>query len=228
MASNLPDAPGPHGFTRLFFKKFWQTIKQDLIETINSLRSSRCANINLLNKEKIILILKKDGAEDIHDFRPINLIHTIAKIITKILALRLVPFINELISPSQSTFIKNHSIHDNFLYVRNLTRHFHQTKTPALLLKLYISKAFDSVHWDYLMKLMQHRLPNKIGELGCTPLICLNIASHVEHNTIGPIQHGRDLWQGDSLPPLLFILAIDPMLLRKKGCSTSLTAELLA
>jgi hypothetical protein len=54
--------------------------------------------------------------------------------------LRLAPLINELISPCQSIFIKKRSIHDNFLYVRNLMRRFHRTKTPAPLLKLDIPK----------------------------------------------------------------------------------------
>jgi mannosylglycoprotein endo-beta-mannosidase len=98
---------------------------------------------------------KKEGAEDIRDFRPISLIHAIAKIITKILALRLAPFIGLLISPCQSVFIKKRSIHDNFLYMWNLTRRFHRNKTPTLLFKLDISKAFDFVRWDYLFSLLQ-------------------------------------------------------------------------
>jgi hypothetical protein len=48
---------------------------------------------------------------------------------------------HQLISACQSAFIKKKSIHDNYLYVRNLTRRFHRMKTPALLLKLDISKA---------------------------------------------------------------------------------------
>jgi hypothetical protein len=59
----------------------------------------------------------------------------------------------QLISTCQSAFIKKRSTHTNFLYVRNLTRKFHKSKSPALLLKLDISKAFDSVRWDYLLSL---------------------------------------------------------------------------
>jgi hypothetical protein len=75
--------------------------------SIDSLYNSRSQDLNLLNKANIILIPKKEGAETIGDFRPISLIHDIAKIITKALALRLAPLINELISPCQSAFIKN-------------------------------------------------------------------------------------------------------------------------
>jgi hypothetical protein len=73
------------------------------------------------------------------------------------LALRLQPHMNSLTSNSQSAFIKNRVIHDNFMYVRNLARRFHTSHTPTLLFKLDISKAFDSVRWDYLLELLQRR-----------------------------------------------------------------------
>jgi mannosylglycoprotein endo-beta-mannosidase len=108
----------------------------------------------LINKANIILLPKKEGAEEITDYRPISLIHAVAKIITKILALRLAPLIHCLISACQSAFIKTH---ENYLYARNLTRRFHRTKTASLLLKLDISKAFYSVRWDYLISLLAHK-----------------------------------------------------------------------
>jgi hypothetical protein len=150
-------ALGPDGYTSLFFKKCWRTIRADVFAAINSFFNNSCRDLNLLSKANIVLLPKKDGADDISEIRPLSLIHLFAKIITKLLALRLAPFMDALISPCQSAFIQKRSIHDNFLYVRNLTRRFHRTKTPTLLLKHDISKAFDSVRWDYLISLMEHR-----------------------------------------------------------------------
>ena len=56
--------------------------------------------------------------------------HGLGKWIAKTLALRVAPFMNNLISQAQSAFIKTRSIHDNFLYVRNLIRRLHRSKTP--------------------------------------------------------------------------------------------------
>jgi hypothetical protein len=61
------------------------------------------------------------------------------------LALRLAPFMNELVSNAKSAFIKKISIYDNFLYVKNLATRFNKAKIPALLFKLGIRKAFNSV-----------------------------------------------------------------------------------
>jgi hypothetical protein len=64
---------------------------------------------------------------------------------------------DELVSNAQSAFIKKRSIHDNFLYVKNLATRFHKNKTPALLFKLDIRKAFDSIRWGYLFDLLEKR-----------------------------------------------------------------------
>jgi len=105
-----------------------------------------------------VLIPKKDGAEAITDFRPISLIHSFAKIIAKVLALRLAPHMSSIVSPTQSAFIKRRSIHDNYMAVRNAIRRYHNSKLPTIFLKLDIAKAFDSVRWEYLLTLL-----NKLG-----------------------------------------------------------------
>lgn len=89
-------------------------------------------------------------------YRPISLIHSVAKIFTKLLSLGITPSMRNIISKNWSMFIKGCSIHDNFLYVYNMARRFHHNKTPILLMKLDVSKSFDSVRWDYLISLMGH------------------------------------------------------------------------
>ena len=85
-------SPGPDGFSGLFFKKCWPIIKQDVVVAANAIYNNRCSDLNLLNKATIVLIPKKEGVDTIQGYRPISLIHAFAKIITKVLALRLAPF----------------------------------------------------------------------------------------------------------------------------------------
>ena len=141
-------APGPDGFTGLFFKKCWNIVKVDLVRDISNFDSLHTANLQWLNSEDVVLLSKKEGAKEIADYRPISLIHAIAKIIAKVLSMRLGPHMKNLVSNAQSAFIKTRSIHDNYLYVRNLARRLHKRKTPSLLCKLDIRKAFDSVKWE--------------------------------------------------------------------------------
>uniref|UniRef100_A0A453RA06 Reverse transcriptase domain-containing protein n=1 Tax=Aegilops tauschii subsp. strangulata TaxID=200361 RepID=A0A453RA06_AEGTS len=41
------------------------------------------------------------------------------------------------------------------LFVENSVRALHHHKTPTLLLKLDIAKAFDSVSWEYILELLE-------------------------------------------------------------------------
>jgi hypothetical protein len=153
-----PDkAPGPDGFTGAFFKRCWETIKADFMRVIHLFEDLHSENFHWLNSANIVLLPKKDGAEDVADYRPISLINGVAKILAKMLAIRLGPFMDDLVSNAQSAFIKKRSIHDNFLYVKNLATRLHKNNTAALLFKLDIRKAFDSVSWEYIIDLLQRR-----------------------------------------------------------------------
>jgi hypothetical protein len=97
------------------------------------------------------MLPKKEVSEQSEDYRPTSLIHSFMKLVSKVLAIHLSRHIDGLISNAQSAFIRKRCIQDNFLYVRNLTRAYHHKKIPSLLLKLDISKVFDSVSWEYLL-----------------------------------------------------------------------------
>ncbi|XP_044357304.1 DDB1- and CUL4-associated factor 8 [Triticum aestivum] len=109
-------APGPDGFTGVFFKKCWGIIKLTVMRVIQCFDSLHTSNLHWLNSANVVLLPKKEGAEGISDYRPISLIHAIARIIAKILSLRLAPHMDCLVSNAQSAFIKRRSIHDNLIH----------------------------------------------------------------------------------------------------------------
>jgi hypothetical protein len=148
-------APGPDGFTRAFFKHCWDIIQQDLTSALNQLYNMNSQHLDLLNSANIILIPKKTNAIKVSDYRPISLIHSIAKIFSKLLANRLAPFLDDIVSSCQSAFIKRRCIQDNFLYVQNTVQRLQKLKVPALFMKLHIQKAFDTISWSYLLEVLR-------------------------------------------------------------------------
>lgn len=150
-------APGPDGLTGSFYKLCRAAIKCNVLAAMECFYDLRAGPLEKLNGANIVLIPKIEVLEQVRCFRPISLIHSFGKLITKTLALRLSKHISSLISNAQSAFIKRHCIQDNFMYVRNLVRAYHRTKTPALLFKLDISKAFNTVSWEYILDLLEHR-----------------------------------------------------------------------
>lgn len=110
-----------------------------------------------LNTAMIVLLPKKEGSTKVQDFRPVSLIHSVAKLIAKVLTRRLSTVISTIISPAQSAFSSSKSTQDSFLYVQNVVQSLQRKKTPALMLKLDIARAFDNVSWEYLLELL-HQL----------------------------------------------------------------------
>jgi hypothetical protein len=126
------NAPGPDGFIGAFYHKCWDIVKNDVIAAVLQLSQLRGGTFKLLNTTNIILLPKKEEAMQIGDFRPISLVHSIAKNFSKILTNRLAPKLSEMVSSSQSAFVKRRCIQDNFLLVQGLLKEFHRKKASAL------------------------------------------------------------------------------------------------
>jgi hypothetical protein len=94
--------------------------------------------------------------QHLNDFRPISLVHSFAKHVTKVMANRLAPLLPKLVSTNQSAFVKKRNIQDNFMLVQQMAKKLNSSKTPHILLKLDISKAFDSVSWSFLLEVLIH------------------------------------------------------------------------
>jgi retron-type reverse transcriptase len=113
-------------------------------------------DLHFLNQALVVLIPKKKDPSHVKDYRPISLTHSFAKLISKLIANRLGPQLDTLISVNQAVFIRKRCIHNSFMYVKEVIRDLHKRKIPAVFIKIDISKAFDTVNWPYLLHIMEH------------------------------------------------------------------------
>jgi hypothetical protein len=100
---------------------------------------------------------KKQNPLDIQEYHPISLIHGFSKILTKLLAARQAPLLPSLISLAQCAFVQNRSIHENFKLVENTACFFHRRKWLVVLMKIDISKAFDTLSWEFFLEVLRRR-----------------------------------------------------------------------
>jgi hypothetical protein len=93
-------ALGLDGFTALFYKKYWSSIRKDVLACVGNFFQNRHL-LNEPNHTYITLVPKQSGSHTIHHFRPISLCNITYKIISKILANRLKIVLPKIISPFQ-------------------------------------------------------------------------------------------------------------------------------
>jgi hypothetical protein len=207
--SELPSdkAPGPDGFTGLFYKVAWPIIKQDVVNAFWWLDGR---SFNLINDAFMILLRKKNEAQEIRDYRPISLMHRFVKLIAKCLARRLALVLNDLVHPCQSAFIQGRSIHDNFHAIHLTCKTLHLKKHSCLLLKIDIAKAFDSVCWPFLLEVLR-RLSFSQRWRDWMSILLGSASTKVllDGRPGDRICHARGLQQGDPLSPMLFVLAME-------------------
>jgi hypothetical protein len=100
-------APGPDGFTGQFYKSAWHIVGSDVMAVIQEFSNGNIVGLERLNNAIIVLLPKKTGASCPGDFRPITMIHSFAKIVSKVLALRLAAKLELLVDKNQNAFIKS-------------------------------------------------------------------------------------------------------------------------
>jgi Reverse transcriptase (RNA-dependent DNA polymerase) len=79
------------------------------------------------------------------------------KILTKLLTERLSPLMDDLISPTQTAYIKDRYIMDNVVCAHKTLHTIHKNKMKCVLFKLDFEKALDRVNWDFILEILQGR-----------------------------------------------------------------------
>ena len=149
-------ALGSDGMPPLFYQTFWQRIGLEVSEAVLSCLNSGTL-LKSINHTFISLIPKVNNPKSVSEFRPISLCNMLYKIISKVIANRLKPLLNSIVSKAQSAFIADRLITDNILIAFE-SLHYMKTSSSGkegfMTLKLDISKAYDKVEWSFLEKIM--------------------------------------------------------------------------
>lgn len=124
--------------------------------------------VETLNETYITLIPKLDNVSRLKDFKPIGLCNVSYKIITKILAQRLRPLMEKLVSPCQASFIPNRQSGGNTSVAQEV---FHSMrskkgKTGWMTIKVDLEKAYDCLKLDFVRDtLVEIRCPSNFFNL---------------------------------------------------------------
>nr|GFB48912.1 RNA-directed DNA polymerase, eukaryota [Tanacetum cinerariifolium] len=127
-------SPGPDGFNFEFFKKYWDVVGSDFCEATEHFFTSGGFSKGC-NSSFVTLISKIIDAKFVNDFQPISLIGCVYKVVTKVLANRLVSVIGDLVSDTQYAFVTGRQILDGHFIIDEILKWCKRMKKQAMFLK---------------------------------------------------------------------------------------------
>jgi hypothetical protein len=101
--------------------------------------------IGAINSTFLTLIPKANTPSSFGDYRPISLYNLCYKLISKIIATRIKPFLSRILSIEQLGFLKGHQILDAIGTAHKCLHNIKTEKSKALILKFDLKKAFDCI-----------------------------------------------------------------------------------
>ena len=205
-------SPGTTGFPADFFKFFWNDIGAFLVRSFNC--SIRKGELSTSQKLGIVSILPKGNKprEFLKNWRPISLLNTTYKIFSGIIANRLKEVLDTLIHENQKGFLSGRFIGENTRLMYDIISQTEVQDKPGMVLLLDFEKAFDSVSWNYIIKVLQFF---NFGEyfIHLVKIIFTNIKLCViQHGIFSEFfSIGRGCRQGDPASPYIFLLCVEIM-----------------
>nr|GEX24020.1 RNA-directed DNA polymerase, eukaryota, reverse transcriptase zinc-binding domain protein [Tanacetum cinerariifolium] len=135
----IDKSPGPDRFTFGFYRRYWNLIEGDVVNTVTwFFHHGRIPNGG--NSSFITLIPKIPNANMVKDFRHISLTGSVYKIVAKVLVNRLVIVLGDLVSDTQSAFVKDRQILDDPFILNELVQWCKKKRKQSMIFKLTLKK----------------------------------------------------------------------------------------
>lgn len=205
-------SPGIDGISKEFYLTFWDILADDITDVINNIYLK--GELNNSMKQAIITLHYKGKGDHrlLKNWRPISLLCTDYKIISKVISNRLKTVTHKLISELQTGAGKDKSILDNLINIDSIINYMELKHMGGALISFDQEKAFDRIEHNYLLSILEaYNFPNNI--IKWIKILYTNINSSVLIN--GKISKKfritRSVRQGCPLSMTLYALAIEPL-----------------
>lgn len=202
-------SPGIDGLPYEFYSCFWELLGKDMVEVFNSSFSSGC--LSFTQRTWLITLLYKKGDKlDTTNWRPISLLCTDYKILSKVLGNRLVSVIANVVAPNQVCGVPGRLSGEHLRLLKDIVDNADHSNVSAAVLSPDQEKAFDRVDWQFMLRVLESMnfgpsFCSWVHLLYTTLFSCVLVNNHVSE--LFPVTGG--VRQGCPLSPLLYILVVE-------------------
>ena len=146
----------------------------------------------------------------IQNWKPISLLNVDAKLISKVLAMRLKKVIDKVIRPDQTAYIPGRFIGESIRLISDILEYTEVEQMEGYMFAADIEKAFDSVDHNFLIAVLKkfglgHEFIQWVKTLLYDQQSCVMINGH----STGYFALKRGSRQGDPLSVFFFLLTIE-------------------
>ncbi|KAJ4920723.1 hypothetical protein JOQ06_022553, partial [Pogonophryne albipinna] len=173
-------APGIDGLPPEFYKTFWDFLKEDLMDLFNE--SFNDSFLPLSCRRAVLTLLPKKGnLQEIKNWRPVSLLCTDYKLLSRALSSRLRKLMDQVVDRTQTYCVPGRSIVDNVSLIRDILEVSGFLSFDTGLVSLDQEKAFDRVEHRYLWKVLE-RFGLSPGFIAKIKVMYVNIESVLKIN----------------------------------------------
>ncbi len=205
-------APGIDGLSVEFYKAFWDILAHDILDVFKESLAS--GSLPLSCRRAVITLLPKKGdLRNIKNWRPVSLLCTDYKILSKALANRLRGAMEQILHRDQTYCVPGRSMVDNIYLIRDVLEVSSSLGINTGLISLDQEKAFDRVEHAFLWKVME-RFGFSAGLIAKIKVLYSDIESVLKFNggLCAPFRVHRGVRQGCTLSGMLYALSLEPLL----------------
>ena len=157
-------------------------------------------------------IYKKNDRNEISNYRPITILNSDYKILTKVLALRLAKVAPSLLHKSQAGFVPGRSIAEQTKLIEMMIDYAEVSEQNGVIVALDQEKAYDKIAHDYLWKVLATLgFPVEFITLVKALYQDAETTIMINGHLSSTFRVTRGVRQGDPMSCLLFDLAIEPL-----------------